>query len=436
MKTLLTYVYEALSKRFEEHTNDVDSLFDISHLNVCKFPELKDFFKEAVNSCPNHPDTIFIYAPGAKYFKMPYEFTPILKTQASVADMDVRQIGGEKIALYYKKKKIVETGRGSADKISTSLQENSTCTLFNVCMDIGKDEDVDLDKLNNLDYIKNILIDAYGADAETLNKSWLGSFSVQIATLINFCKSIGVDARDYRMTRYGNSDDVATCYTNMVKSYTKHVGGEGRNSKDTFDPSDVILYNLGNVKGITEVCKEGSDSESCISIRDRYLNELFSKHICMGISLKKITSKKGRVDLFNIGATNVVKLIESVEEVSSTDQGKTLLCSGKFDFSTITDGDGDKVGNTINSVLITMRTFGSGNVGIDVKLNEKGSPALGKCPIKIWMNELGCKNSKNIDDCISKFETLKDKESISIATTLIQAAIKEGPHCFPFILLH
>jgi hypothetical protein len=156
----------------------------------------------------------------------------------------------------------------------------------------------------------------------------------------------------------------------------------------------------------------------------------------MGISLKKITGKKGRVDLFNIGATNVVKLIDDVREVSSTDQGKTLLCSGKFDFSSITDGDGDKVGNTINSVLITMRTFGSGNVGIDVKLNEKGSPALGKCPIKIWMNELGCKNSKNINDCISKFETLKDKESISIATTLIQAAIKEGPHCFPFILLH
>lgn len=436
METLLTYVYEALSKRFEEHTNDVDSLFNIRHLNVCRFPELKDFFAKAIKSCPNPSDAVFIYASGAKYFKMPYEFTPILKAQVNVADMDVKQIGGEKIALYYKKKKIVETGRGSADKISTSLQENSTCTLFNICMSVGKDEEVDLDKLKDLDYIRNILIDAYGVDAEILNKSWLGSFSVQIATLINFCKSIGVDARDYRMTRYGNSDDVATCYTNMVKSYTKHVGGEGRNSKDTFDPSDVILYNLGNVKSIQEICKGGSDSESCISIRDQYLNELFSKHICMGISLKKITSKKGRVDLFNIGATNVVKLIESVEEVSSTDQSKTLLCTGKFDFSSITDNDGDKVGNTINSVLLTMRTFGSGNVGIDVKLNEKGSPALGKCPIKIWMNELGCKNSKNINDCISKFEALKDKKSISIVTTLIHAAIKEGPHCFPFILLH
>ena len=84
MKTLLTYVYEALSKRFEEHTNDVDSLFDISHLNVCKFPELKDFFKEAVESCPNHPDTIFIYTSGAKYFKMPYEFTPVLKTPCTL----------------------------------------------------------------------------------------------------------------------------------------------------------------------------------------------------------------------------------------------------------------------------------------------------------------------------------------------------------------
>lgn len=243
MKSLLNHIFESvLSKRFENSTGSFQTLLTkTKKLNIHKFPELESFFNEVLNGNPNKGSDSFIYSAEATYFKMPYEYTPIIKTLApNHPDISIKENGGEKISLYYSKKKIMETGRGSIDKVSTSLQEGATCTLFNICMSIGEKEDVDLTKLKDLDYIQNVLIDVYGTEAEVFNKSWFASFGKQVLVLVQCISGMGLDPRNYRMTRYGNSDVVAQSYTRMVKSYTKWVGGDGKNMKDTFDR--LMLY--------------------------------------------------------------------------------------------------------------------------------------------------------------------------------------------------
>lgn len=438
MKSLIDYIFESvLSKRFENSTGNFQTLLTkVGKLNIRKFPELKSFFNEVLNGNPNQGSDSFIYSMEATYFKMPYEYTPIIKTLASThPDITIKENGGEKISLYYSKKKIMETGRCSIDKVSTSLQEGATCSLFNICMSIGEKEDVDLTKLKDLEYIKNVLIDVCGTEAEIFNKSWLASFGKQVLVLAQCISGMNLDPRNYRMTRYGNSDVVAQSYTGMVKSYTKWVGGEGRNMKDVFDPSDVILYLNSAEPKIEEICVEGSDTDSCIKIKDRYKEELFIKHICMGVSLKKITARNGRIDMFNIGSDNLVQKVTEVSICDTEGKGMSVICKGKFNFDGVVDENGEYVGKQ-REVIVTMRTFGSGNVGVDVKLREPGSPALGKCPVNIWRSILGCKMGDDINTCVDKFRELVSKESCEEMMQIIKYAVKEGPHCFPFLLIH
>lgn len=434
MKSLITYIYESYkSKRFLNYTSNPQTLFGIKHLHIHSIVEIHDFFISIIENNPNLSKTPFIYSDGAKYFKMPYVFTPVIKTIAQSAGFTIREEGGEKISLYYGSTKIMETGRGSIDRVPTKLQEESTCLLWNICMDVGEKEDISLEKLNDMDYVKNILIDAYGEDAEKLTTAWVSSFSKQITTLTKYCVSLGINPKEYRMTRYGDNDTIAASYTAMVKSYTKYVGGEGRNMKDTFDPSDVILYKVSEINTIEDICKPGVDMSSCIEIKDEYRDKLFLQHICMGISLKQIISRTGEVDVFNVHPNNLVGVIEKVEKLNSKGDSLTLLCNGNFNFNDITDENGSPV-EKVSQIRLVMRTFGSGRVGIEVKLNTHGCPSLGKCPVDIWRKELGCMDRDELSSCVNKLlNVVEDKEKIS---TLIKYAIKEGPHCFPFILLH
>ena len=433
MKPLITYLYEAIqSKRFSNYTSNLEKLCGIEHLHICKDEKLKKFFGDIISSNSHLSKTPFIYSAGAKYFKMPYEFTPVIKAAAIGHDFEIREEGGEKISLLYKGKKIMETGRGSNDRVPTKLQEDSTCLLWNICMDVSDEENAGLEKLNDMEYVKNIIVDAYGEDAEKLTRSWIASFSKQITTLVEYCKSLNIDPKEYRMVRYGDKSKVAESYTAMVKSYTKFVGGEGRNMKDTYDPSDVILYKVSEVDSIRNVCKPGNDDESCMSIMAQYKEKLFIPHICMGISLKQILSR-GKVDVFNVHSNSMVGDIREVSVSPSTKNGLTLLCNGTFNFDDTTDENGEHIKKT-SSVQIVMRTFGGGRVGVEVKLNERGCPSLGKCPVDVWREELGCNQSDKIDVCVRELANhISDKEKIA---KLIKYAIKEGPHCFPFLLLH
>lgn len=69
------------------------------------------------------------------------------------------------------------------------------------------------------------------------------------------------------------------------------------------------------------------------------------------------------------------------------------------------------------------------------------SPSLGKCAKAVWADILGLKEKQKltIEECLDTFkEFLNGDEKIvkEKLKEIIQSAVKEGPNCFPFVLIH
>ena len=129
----------------------------------------------------------------------------------------------------------------------------------------------------------------------------------------------------------------------------------------------------------------------------------------MGISLKKL-SKQGKIELFNIdGNEGVIRSVTGFRN-NPPKRGNyaQVYCQGSFQFSEgFTDEDGDRLNNT-KEIMLTLRTFGSNIIGMDVNLskNDKAiGPTIGKCPVNIWRKVLGIEQNqeKNIQTCIDRF---------------------------------
>jgi hypothetical protein len=179
-----------------------------------------------------------------------------------------------------------------------------------------------------------------------------------------------------------------------------------------------------------------------VESKKKYISDLFNEHLIKGLSLKKISGPKAaHFDIYNIGCVNKCEEIKRFDYVRKANY-ITVKCWGNFNFDNITDGDGEIVG-TEKYVELTMRSFGSGQTALDCTLKEtskKNSPALGKCPARFWRQELNCKDDFDLHQNIDQFEMIlkKTKENVMRGKleTLIKGAIKEGPLCFPFVLIH
>lgn len=447
MKNIKEYIMEAVeSGKFD---NTADSIHDLisnaPHLNICDLPNnIKDAFDNLSKSI--NIDNPFIYAKGETYFKMPYGYNDELQNICKTLDnIHVDVIDDKKVKVYYidgKKYRIMETGSGSINKIPTDIQEKGTCLVFNEYMDQIQNGG-DLSCIDDSNYIKSIIKDLF--TGYKIDGSWIKSYSFQIKALTEMIKQIieeiggATEAYNYRIAKYGAISDyehVSKAYTRMARAYAKVMGGR----KDVFDPTDIILFDKTKVNSIVECCKVGVDEKECADIKDNFLRNCFNKRICMGISLKKL-NKIGRIELYNTGNHNVVHEVTDYKLIDTKGKNNvTVLCEGEFNFDGVVDENGQPV-HKKDQVILTMRTFGSGILAMDVTLSKNGKlsgPAIGKCPVDIWKKVINSK-SKNISDNIRMFEkfiTRKidgDKDKVKL---LISAAIKEGPHCFPFILLH
>ena len=438
MKHLITYLIESVDNtgRFNNVAKTLDELTsNAPHLHISNNEVVLNMFKNLTGI------ETFIYSKSDKkmYFKVPYIYNNVINNLKDVNGVELIK-NGNKIKVKYNGLHIMETGAGSINKIPTSVQEHSTCRVFNSYMD-EIENCGDLSLIDDKSYISNIVQDLF--DGTNVDKSWIESFKYQVKTLVDYIYTIISDLKintnvyNYRLVPYnetGKNSRISKAYRNMVVSYSSNLGGR----KDVYDPSDLILFDKTKTDYIISYCKKGKDSSECIDIKNKFTKEIFNKGLCMGISLKKL-HKDGRITLYNTGNSEIVKSIDSYEiKKTSGKNNVTVLCKGTFNMDTITDIDKDVLPHK-KEVLLTMRTFGSGILALDVTLFSNGKldgPSIGKCPSKIWRGMIGAEND-NIETSVQKFEEfIKTKASLDNIKTLIQGAMKEGLNCFPFILLH
>jgi hypothetical protein len=111
--------------------------------------------------------------------------------------------------------------------------------------------------------------------------------------------------------------------------------------------------------------------------------------------------------------------------------GARLKVTGQFNTSRLPDSTGEGQFKT-KTIIVTMRTFGSGSMDIDIK-EENAICPIGKCPRYIW-NKF---RSKYLEvDEVSVFKSLYDNENWDYLRDVISGGMKNGPWCLPFILIH
>lgn len=253
------------------------------------------------------------------------------------------------------------------------------------------------------------------------------------------------------MFRYGDNNiedinvkEVSDMYKKFISTYTKavsHSKDSIGSRKDNYDPSDVIIYKIQKTDVIKDILGKcisliNRQNPGLLNAKEKFTKNLFIKKYLRGVSLKKIGGNSSNYKVFNIGE-NVVDRVKDFE-VKKSKESLVITCYGDFNFSNLTDASGEEVGKQ-RSVILTMRSFGSGSTGVDCKLHED-TAALGKCSVDVWRSIIGVDENKKTEEYIELFnEYIKNNDEsdvLSDLTKIIKSAVKEGSFCFPFILIH
>lgn len=456
MKSLFDYLNNILllesATKYDQVTDSYEELLEKCPGLAKKVGEtgnkklLGSYLKQVVSQTDYSGDKIFIYSADGDRFKIPYAFQPALLSVASdpkyadAISAEIKSDGKVHIAVSNGRKMIGvgQTGSGSVGRVSTTNQEKATCVVWNAYVKNLREND-------NFDVNNPIMIKGLVGDISAdFDKKWIESFQKQIFSITRYMESVNMDPKNYNMTRYDDGP-VGKAYAKFIQNYTKTIGGQ----KDNFDPADVIIYDVNNENSIISSLNSfaASVKENPEGTKTEFTKILFNTQLLQGISLKKIEKGTGTYDKFNIdGAGNRVEKITNFTEIASrndeVNNGQVkVLCSGSFNLDNLTDGEGEELGSE-KRVVICMRSFGAQH-GIDVQLKsiKSGtSPSLGKCPVRVWKEIIGSNESNDLKADVKLFrKMISGKQRASIIRNLediVKAAVKEGPACFPFILIH
>ena len=442
MKSLGKFILEQLLlEKFDNPVSTYDNLLQAApHLKVNELSDenkemIKSFFMDVLNR--EDVENPFVYSKVDNYFKVVYDYLDaIIQVSKNYPEIEIRKAdSGKKCKGWIKgvKGMLFETGSGSVNKISTAAQESATCLVWNEFVRITKNNEQFDDSDESITTIVNDI-------GESFDKSWIKSFREQLIAITAFLERKGLDYKDYRMCRYGAEEpreiegQVGKAYGEFIQKYTSLLG---ETRKDAFDPSDVLLYRVDKASEITSKLK--TYASTLVESKPTYIKELFKTDMVIGVSLKKI-SKSGVFHEFNVNGDAQVKKVNRIEIIPAKRKANNLTVDvyGDFNFSGLTDAEGDVIKRE-SVVRMTLRTFGD-PIAIDCSLRDAGAPAIGKCPVSIWRTMIGVSKSDNLEKCIEKMkcfiEETPESELYEKVGEIIKGAAKEGPNCFPFVLIH
>lgn len=439
------YLNDGSKTLYRETTTNIDDLFN----NIQDFEtieiEIKDELKQILSKIEHKEqrDITFVYNKNNRVFKIPYVFTDAIETvikdyNKEYGDKYKYKYFGKKIKVYRTNfGQVFETGNGSIKSITTAEQETAFCEIWNkLC-----ENDVELTS----GWVKTIIGDL----ANYVDNDWIHTWTTTANAIIGYLSGAEKNPKDYIAVRVGdNKNSIGEKHNQFVHNYAKRVVGKSV-KKDIFDPSDVILYykpketnikkTLGElIEGINKI-----DVSATSDIKQQYYDGLVGNFIYVPISLKKLSSKnKHNISILNCtvnsGGTGSVNkfMIHNMENKNQIN----VMCTCNLCFNGLTDENGEEI-TSVHMVNVTMRSFDKNNsVDIDVTLNHKNIPTLGKCPRETWRKYLNLTKSNKMEDSLAAFNeflsTKEEKEVKSALKDIIQGAIKQGPNCLPFILIH
>lgn len=380
----------------------------------------------------------------------------------------------------------------SGYKITTHDNEVATCVLFNTlverCKNIDEFDSI-INDTNNKDSLKDIY-DIISDISNNFDNQWLRSFMYQMQAISKLIRDEHQQDqfKNLKMERYDGDKNypdwtLSRKYASLIKSYVSRL----LLKKDNIDPSDVILYNINDTSKIESILDRtfehiknvthDTDNHNVdyANVKREFL-KLYNVDVeddnnndhsifFYGISLKKLINSP-IIDKFNI-TDKTLFVIDEFEDINNNkykDANKTIFCIvrgkivNKSKHSHIIDDGEDQndeiLTNKNDRYKITLRTNGD-KICVDVSKCRRSTnesyttdATLGKCPVKIWNDILrkfvgkSYKSSPGPNDIVAykdAFKQLcecKDNELRLYISDIITSAIKCGPNCMPFIIIH
>lgn len=403
MKKLYNYIVESA---FNNETDNIDELYNVVNIKIPK-----EIF---IKFTHNISDISFIYSKTESRIKIPYEFKDeLLENAKSIKEIEVKRQPGnensdkEKVRFKYNNKIFAELGYGSVGKISTSKQEETTVSVYNIY--VNSIQESLSDKLD----IENLVGDLF----DEFDKTWKISFKKQLEVLTQYIQELGEDPRKYRMCRYGRGK-IGKAYAEMIERYQKDL--DEKVDRNIIDPSDAILYSIEDENYIFNTLNN-------ISNVQEYKDKLYNKKLCLGISLKKLNKNSKSVDEFNNGEELITKVISCKEmkpkkvdskgyyfrvEVETSFEPTPIILKGELRYFNVNKGE-----------------------AIEFK-PMKGSYHVGKVNLGLWKRLIGVKPGDTLNDMQTKLKNVIDNKEFDILLQLVKGSFKEWDKGYPYLLLH
>jgi hypothetical protein len=452
---LLTESYKNVTDNFNDLTLTILSNVHPDYVRAIK--TLIKNIESAIEINPGEtkPKMRFVFHSRKLMFKIPYKYADVIPDVVSkdTSNLFYCTKNGVKVNVYMKgngydkrKRVIFQTGVGSVDKITTKEQETAFCLIWNVVHE-------QLNEITDTTLTNDLIREVIGDLSDRVDDGWIHSWSKTIGNIVYLIGTQSESSKNYISIRAGGNvkNHIGNLHNTFVKKYGERLCGKGTR-KDRFDPTDVILYDrsmegdiMTKLKGYTNDMKPNEDSSivynRCLEIKNKYFNELVASLKYIPISLKKLSiGNNGSFGFMNVTPNSGSTCSVNGFTVDKNNKDRIdVLCDCNVCFTGQTDGEGNELTDK-HGLVVVMRSFqkDNRNVDIDVTLDMHDTPTLGKCPRKIWQDILGVDNS-NKEESLKAFNTLLAKETDEtkdILKQIIQGAIKQGPSCFPFLLIH
>lgn len=439
----------------------------------------------------NIPARALYDTSGKKYVKIPYSLINIILDNVSDNSGDdfyhkVNPSNEKKVYIYYKGKKIAETGSGNygSKSLDKEIHENLTAIYYNTD---EKYWDILDDKVSSLYNYANLDV-------------WIPSFHEQVKAIKDKYNN-----KSFRAVRIDNKSNIAAVYTevlngiklnwdgklsnsdkiinnsynkisDMQKTWLVKSNGATRLRREAYDKSDIVLYNESKISQIKELADSLNSLEDAVDIKSEVV-KLFNDEVLIGVSLKGLSNPNGSFEMVEFNTEQSIKngVVKDLKKYSVSN----ILRQKKNSYNIQNGFSIDITTDDNKKLMLILRSFGS-NAALEVKFASK--PPLGKSPVFLWRkfvednkknNFLNNANSKNIkdlftgneynilaerfgwdtipDDTVFNFEStnistiiglqflfslcnLNDNEILENLSTWTKAAIAEADYAFPFIL--
>lgn len=426
-----------------------------------------------------------------KYIKIPYGMIDIIiNTLPEQSDDSIYyksdKTNDKKIYIYFKGKKLAETGSGNygSKSLDKEIHENLTAIYYNTdekYWDILDEKIKTLYGYANLD----IWIPSFHEQVKAIKSLYKGNYrAVRIDNESNINAVYNEVLNGLNLNwdgKFSNSDKLINLSYNklseMQKTWLVNSNGATRLRREAYDKSDIVLYNESKISDIKKIADSIKDREDAVDIKSEMVN-LFNDKILIGISLKGLSKPSGKFEMVEFNTEQSIKngVVKELKKYNINDilrkKGNNYNIQNGFSIDIITEDN--------KKLMLLLRSFGN-SAALEVKFASK--PPLGKSPVFLWrkfieenknrnsfLNGANSKTIKNIfkgneynilaerfgwntidDDAEFSFEStnistivglqflfslceLNDKEILENLSIWTKAAIAEADYAFPFVL--